>query len=60
MTQKNVIYYFEECMLSVEQIAEKTKLPIETIKALLVTPPVHIPEYAPRQRRALQDHVKPF
>lgn len=60
MTQKNIEYYFYECMLSVEQIAEKTKLPIETIKALLVTPPVYIPEYAPRQRRTMQDHVKPF
>jgi hypothetical protein len=60
MTQKNIIYYFEECMLSVEQIADKTGLSIETIKALLVKPPVYIPEYAPRQRRAMQDHVKPF
>lgn len=60
MTQKNIIYYFEECMLSVEQIAEKTGLSVETIQTLLVTPPVHIPEHAPRQRRAMQDHVKPF
>jgi hypothetical protein len=60
MTQKNVIYYFEECMLSVEQIAEKTGLPVDTIKALLVTPPVYIPEYQTRQRRAFNDHVKPF
>ena len=60
MTQKNVIYYFEECMLSVEQIAEKTGLSVEAVKALLVNPPVYIPDYAPRQRRAFSDHVKPF
>ena len=47
-------------MLSIEQIAEKTGLPVDTIKALLVNPPVYIPEYAPRQRRAFSDHVKPF
>jgi len=51
MTQKNVIYYFEECMLSIEQIAEKTGLSIDTIKALLIEKPVHIPEYMPRQRQ---------
>lgn len=60
MTQKNVKYYFEECMLSVEQIAEKTGLDVETIKALLVNPVVYIPEYMPRQRRTFQTHVKPF
>jgi hypothetical protein len=60
MTQKNVVYYFEECMLSVGQIAEKTGLSIEAVKALLITPPVNIPEYMPRQRRAFNDHVKPF
>lgn len=60
MTQKNIIYYFEECMLSVQQIAEKAGLSVEAIEALLVSPPVHIPEYAPRQRRAFSDHVKPF
>lgn len=60
MTQKNIVYYFEECMLSVEEIAEKTGLPVDTIKALLVSKPVHIPEYQPRNRRAFSDHVKPF
>ena len=59
MTQKNIEYYFYECMLSVEQIAEKTGLPIETIKALLIKPAVYIPEYQGRNRRAFQDHVKP-
>jgi len=47
-------------MLSVEQIAEKTGLSVETIQALLVNPPVHIPEYQGRNRRAFQDQVKPF
>lgn len=56
MTQKNIIYYFEECMLSVEQIAEKTGLPVDTIKALLVNPPVYIPEYQGRNRQ----QNKPF
>jgi len=60
MTQKNIEYYFMECNMSIEQIAEKTKLPIETIKALLVKPAVYIPEYQGRNRRAFQDHVKPF
>ena len=60
MTQKNIVYYFEECMLSIEEIAEKTGLPVETINALLVAKPVHIPEYQPRNRRAFSDHVKPF
>jgi len=56
MTQKNIEYYFYECMLSVEQIAEKTKLPIETIKALLIKPAVYIPEYQGRNRQ----QYKPF
>ena len=60
MTQRNVIYYFEECSLSVEQISEKTGLSIEAIEALLIKPPVYIPEYQGRNRRAFQDHVKPF
>lgn len=56
MTQKNVKYYFEQCMMSYEQIAEKTGLDIDTIKALLVNPAVYIPEYMPRQRQ----QYKPF
>lgn len=60
MTQKNIVYYFEECMLSIEQIAEKTGLPVDTINALLVAKPVNIPEYQSRNRRAFNDHVKPF
>lgn len=50
-SQKNIKYYFEECMLSVEEIAEKTGLSVDTINELLVTPPVYIPDYVPRQRR---------
>lgn len=42
--------------MSIEQIAEKTGLPVDTIKALLVKPPVHIPEYQGRDRR----QYKPF
>lgn len=38
-------------MLSVEEIAEKTGLSVDTINELLVTPPVYIPDYVPRQRR---------
>ena len=60
MTQNNVRYYFLECNMSIEQIAEKTGIPVEDIKALLVKPAVYIPEYMPRQRRAFNDHVKPF
>jgi hypothetical protein len=47
-------------MLSVQEIAEKTGLSIETIEALLVKPAVYIPEYQGRNRRAFNDHVKPF
>jgi hypothetical protein len=50
-SQRNVKYYFEQCMMSYEQIAEKTGLSIETIKALLVNPPVYIPEYQGRNRQ---------
>ena len=46
--------------MSIEQIAEKTGIPVEDIKALLVNPAVYIPEYQGRNRRAFQDHVKPF
>jgi hypothetical protein len=60
MTQKNIKYYFEQCNMSIDEIAVKTGLPVDTIKALLVNPPVYIPEYMPRQRRAFNDHVKPF
>ena len=42
--------------MSMEQIAEKTKLPIETVKALLVKPAVYIPEYQGRNRQ----QYKPF
>lgn len=52
MTQKNIKYYFEQCNLSIEQIAEKTGLSIEQVKALLVNPPVYIPEYQGRNRQA--------
>jgi hypothetical protein len=51
MTQKNIKYYFLECNMSIEQIAEKLSLPVETIKALLVNPPVYIPEYQGRNRQ---------
>jgi len=60
MTQKNVRYYFLECNMSIEKIAEKTGMSIDTIKALLVNPAVYIPEYQGRNRRVFQDHVKPF
>lgn len=60
MTQKNIEFYFMECNMSIEDIAEKTRLPVDTIKALLVNPAVYIPEYQGRNRRAFQDHVKPF
>lgn len=60
MTQKNIEYYFMECNMSIEQIADKTGLSVETIKALLIKPAVYIPEYQGRNRRAFQDHVKPF
>lgn len=43
-------------MLSVQEVAEKTGLSIETIEALLVKPAVYIPEYTPRQRQ----QYKPF
>ena len=56
MTQKNIKYYFLECNMSVEQIADKTGLPVEDVKALLVNPAVYIPEYQPRQRQ----QYKPF
>lgn len=46
--------------MSVEQIADKTGLSIDTIEALLVKPAVYIPEYQGRNRRTMQDHVKPF
>lgn len=42
--------------MSVEDIAKHTGLPVDTIEALLITPPVHIPEYMPRQRQ----QNKPF
>jgi hypothetical protein len=60
MTQKNIEYYFMECNMSIEQIAEKTGLSVETIQALLIKPAVYIPEYQGRNRRAFQTHVKPF
>lgn len=60
MTQKNIEYYFMECNMSIEQIAKKTGLPVDTIKALLIKPAVYIPEHQGRNRRAFQDHVKPF
>ena len=56
MTQRNVKYYFEQCNMSIEQIAEKTGLPVDDVKALLVNPPVYIPEYQARQRQ----QYKPF
>ena len=56
MTQQNVKYYFMECNMSIEQIAEKTGLPVETIKALLVNPAAFIPEYQGRNRM----QYKPF
>ena len=46
--------------MSIEQIAEKTGLSVETIEALLIKPAVYIPEYQGRNRRAFQDNVKPF
>ena len=60
MTQNNVRYYFLECNMSIEDIAEKTGIPVEDIKALLINPAVYIPEYQPRNRRSFQTHVKPF
>ncbi len=42
--------------MSIDEIAVKTGLPVDTIKALLVNPPVYIPEYMPRQRQ----QYKPF
>jgi hypothetical protein len=60
MTQKNVKYYFEECNMSIDEIAKHMGVDAETVKALLVLSPVHNPQYVPRQRCAFNDHVKPF
>jgi hypothetical protein len=56
MTQKNIEYYYFECNMSIEQIAEKTKLPVDIVDAMLTKPPAYIPQYQPRQRQ----QYKPF
>jgi hypothetical protein len=56
MTQKNIKYYFLECNMSIDEIAEKTGLSIDDVKTLLVNPPVYIPEYQGRNRQ----QYKPF
>jgi hypothetical protein len=50
MSEKNVLYYFQVCGLSFEQIADKTKLSVDVIREIVSKPKAYPLAYVPRNR----------
>lgn len=49
-SEKNVLYYFDVCGMSPEEIAKKLGVEIEKIRSILGKTPSYLPVYAPRNR----------
>ena len=50
MSTKNILYYYEICGMTIEQIADKVRLPIEQIRSIVSKPPNYPSTYTPRMR----------
>lgn len=50
MTDKNIVYLFDVCGLSLEAIALQSGFTIERIRAIVSKPIPYPLQYAPRQR----------
>ena len=50
MSEKNILYYYQVCGLSIPEIAVKVRLSESDVKAILSKPPSYPLAYTPRQR----------
>lgn len=50
MTDKNIVYLYDVCGLSLEAIALQSGLTIDQVKAIVSKPVPYPLQYAPRQR----------
>ena len=50
MSTKNVIYFYDVCGMSIEDIAKQLGLTQEKVKEILGKTPIYAPVYAPRMR----------
>lgn len=50
MSEKNIVYYYDVCLMSAEDIAKKLGIPLEKVQQVLGKTPVYKPLYEPRQR----------
>lgn len=50
MSEKNIVYLYDVCGLSCEEIALQCKLSVDQIKAIISRPKPYPLQYAPRQR----------
>lgn len=50
MTEKNILYLFDVCGLSVDAIADRYSVPVDVIRSIVSKPSPYPLQYAPRQR----------
>ena len=50
MTDKNIVYLFDVCGLSLEAIAAQSKLTLDQVKAIVSKPIPYPLDYVPRNR----------
>ena len=50
MTENNIVYYWDVCGMSYEEIALQCKLTADQVKAIIDKPNPYPLQYAPRQR----------
>jgi hypothetical protein len=51
-SEKNIVYWYDVCSMSIEDIAKQSGRSIEEIKKIVGKTPIYKPEYAPRMRYA--------
>ena len=50
MSEKNIVYWYDVCGLSYEEIALKSKLSVDQVKAIIHKPKPNPLAYVPRNR----------
>lgn len=51
-SEKNIVYWYDVCNMSIEKIAKQSGRTIEEIKKIVGKIPIYKPEYVPRMRYA--------
>lgn len=49
-SEKNIVYWYDICNMSIEEIAKQTRLTPEKVKEIVGKTPMYKPVYVPRMR----------